>query len=82
MRVPLLTAQHKTLRIAWTGQHRHWTADDWKHVVWSDESRFQLIPDAGRVRVRRQPHELKDPTCQKCSRCLRLCDGMRRVQLA
>ncbi|GFU97485.1 HTH_Tnp_Tc3_2 domain-containing protein [Trichonephila clavipes] len=35
--VPLLTA-----RLAWALQHRHWTVVDWKHVAWSDESRFQL----------------------------------------
>ncbi|GFX06086.1 HTH_Tnp_Tc3_2 domain-containing protein [Trichonephila clavipes] len=26
-RVPLLTARHKALRLAWTRQHRHWTVD-------------------------------------------------------
>ncbi|GFW38698.1 HTH_Tnp_Tc3_2 domain-containing protein [Trichonephila clavipes] len=26
--VPLLTARHKTLRLARARQHRHWTADD------------------------------------------------------
>ncbi|GFS81771.1 uncharacterized protein TNCV_2707091 [Trichonephila clavipes] len=50
-RVPLLTARHKTLRLAWARQHRHWTVDDWKHVTWSDESRFQLNRADGRVRV-------------------------------
>ncbi|GFW16857.1 HTH_Tnp_Tc3_2 domain-containing protein [Trichonephila clavipes] len=23
-----------------TRKHRHWTVDGWKHVAWSDESRF------------------------------------------
>ena len=48
---PLLTAQHKVLRRAWARQHRYWTVDDWKHVAWSDESRFQLYRADGRVRV-------------------------------
>ncbi|GFS50304.1 HTH_Tnp_Tc3_2 domain-containing protein [Trichonephila clavipes] len=39
-RVPLLTARHKALRLAWAHQHRHWTVDDWKHVAWSDEYHF------------------------------------------
>ncbi|GBN80718.1 Transposable element Tcb2 transposase [Araneus ventricosus] len=64
-RVPLMTAQHKSLRLAWARQHRHWTVDDWKHVSWSDESRFQLYRADGRVRVWRQPHESMDPTCQQ-----------------
>ncbi|GFX39027.1 HTH_Tnp_Tc3_2 domain-containing protein [Trichonephila clavipes] len=27
-RVPLLTARHKALCLAWAHQHRHWTVDD------------------------------------------------------
>ncbi|GFW96921.1 HTH_Tnp_Tc3_2 domain-containing protein [Trichonephila clavipes] len=41
-RVPLLTARHKVLRLAWARQHRHWTVDYWKQIAWSDESSFQL----------------------------------------
>ena len=37
-RLPILTARHKFLRLIWVRQHRHWTAEDWKHVAWSDES--------------------------------------------
>ncbi|GFU33210.1 HTH_Tnp_Tc3_2 domain-containing protein [Trichonephila clavipes] len=33
-RVPLLTARHKALRLAWPRRHRHWTVDDWKHDAW------------------------------------------------
>ncbi|GBM54985.1 hypothetical protein AVEN_82533-1 [Araneus ventricosus] len=63
--VPLLTAQHKALCIAWAHQHSHWIVDDWKHVAWSDESRFQLYRADGRVRIWRKPHESMDPTCQQ-----------------
>ncbi|GFW51847.1 HTH_Tnp_Tc3_2 domain-containing protein [Trichonephila clavipes] len=63
-RVPLLTARHKALRLAWARQHRHWTVDDWKHAAWSDESRFQLNRADVRVRVWRQTHDSMDPTCQ------------------
>ncbi|GBN74441.1 hypothetical protein AVEN_168581-1 [Araneus ventricosus] len=49
-RVPLLTALHKALLISWDRQHYHWTVDDWKHVTWSDESRFQLYRTDARVR--------------------------------
>ncbi|GFX90535.1 transposable element Tcb2 transposase [Trichonephila clavipes] len=56
---------HKALRLAWASQHRHWTVDDWKHISWSDESRFQLNRVDGRVRVWRQPHEFMAPTCQQ-----------------
>ena len=32
-------------------------------VMWSDESRFTLFQFDGRVRVWREPHEAKDPSC-------------------
>ncbi|GBN75542.1 hypothetical protein AVEN_185224-1 [Araneus ventricosus] len=54
-RVPLLTALHKALLLSWARQHYHWTADDWKHVAWSDESRFQLYLTDARVRVLKHP---------------------------
>ncbi|GFX90283.1 transposable element Tcb2 transposase [Trichonephila clavipes] len=41
------------------------TVGDWKHVAWSDESRFQLNRPDGRVQVWRQPLESMDPTCQQ-----------------
>ncbi|GBN11447.1 hypothetical protein AVEN_222260-1 [Araneus ventricosus] len=63
--VPLLIEGHKALCIARARQHCHWTVDDWKHVAWSDESRFQLYRADGRVRVWRKPHESMDPTCQQ-----------------
>ncbi|GFT25321.1 transposable element Tcb2 transposase [Trichonephila clavipes] len=63
--VPLLTARYKAFRLTWARQHRDWIVDDWKHVAWSDESRFQLDPADGRVRVWRQPHESMDFICQQ-----------------
>ncbi|GBM22753.1 hypothetical protein AVEN_196120-1 [Araneus ventricosus] len=62
---PLLTARHNALCIAWARQHIHWTVDDWKHVAWSGECRFQLYRADGRVRVWRKPHKSMDPTCQQ-----------------
>ncbi|GFX90586.1 transposable element Tcb2 transposase [Trichonephila clavipes] len=63
-RIPFLTAQTKALRLA-RARQQHWTVDDWKHVAWSDESRFQLNRADGRVRVRRQHLESMDPKCQQ-----------------
>ncbi|GBN64884.1 hypothetical protein AVEN_7504-1 [Araneus ventricosus] len=55
-RVPLLTERHKALLLFWARQHYHSTVDDWKHVAWSDESRFQLYRTDARVRVWRRHH--------------------------
>ncbi|GFT95333.1 transposable element Tcb2 transposase [Trichonephila clavipes] len=63
--VPLLTALHKALCLAWAHQHRHHTVNDWKHVTSSDECHFQLNRADGRVRVWRQSHESLDPTYEQ-----------------
>ncbi|GBN16644.1 hypothetical protein AVEN_49904-1 [Araneus ventricosus] len=53
-RAPLLTARHKALLLSWA-RHYHLTVDDWKHVAWSDESRFQLYRTDARVRQDNAP---------------------------
>lgn len=49
---PLLTEtmQHKWVRFART--FKEWTAERWKHVLWSDESTFQVVTSHA-LRVRR-----------------------------
>ncbi len=37
-RVPLLSDKNSTRRIQFTQDHQNWTTEDWKNVVWSDES--------------------------------------------
>ncbi|GIY58064.1 transposable element Tc1 transposase [Caerostris darwini] len=49
-RIPL-TLNHHHLRLQWAAQHRDWRAD-WQHVVFSDESRFNLYYHDGRIHVR------------------------------
>ncbi|GFV46417.1 transposable element Tc1 transposase [Trichonephila clavipes] len=41
-----------------------WSVEDWRRVVWSDESRFRLLNADGRLRTWRQAYEAVDPTCQ------------------
>ncbi|GFX48214.1 uncharacterized protein TNCV_3931641 [Trichonephila clavipes] len=55
----------RSLRLAWTCQHRHWAVDNWKHVAWYYESPFQLNQADGRVRVWRKLCESMNPTCQQ-----------------
>src|SRR5579859_1573388 len=38
---PLLTQKHANERLAWARAHRNWTVDDWKRVIWSDETAVQ-----------------------------------------
>ncbi|GFW20350.1 transposable element Tc1 transposase [Trichonephila clavipes] len=37
-RVTLLTKYHCQPHLQWAWEHRDWTMDKWKRVVWSDES--------------------------------------------
>ncbi|GFX74798.1 transposable element Tcb2 transposase [Trichonephila clavipes] len=46
-----LTPTHRRLRLEWCYERGNWTAAEWKHVVFSDESRFNLSSDDNRVRV-------------------------------
>nr|CAH7722916.1 unnamed protein product [Callosobruchus chinensis] len=44
LRVPLLTARHHTARLLWARAHQDWLLPQWRNVLFSDESRFGLIP--------------------------------------
>jgi hypothetical protein len=39
---PFLSMKHRKARYAWARTHRHWTVDDWKRVVFSDETKINL----------------------------------------
>ena len=47
-----LSRNHKRLRLQWAREHRQWGAE-WRNVVFSDESRFNVSYSDGRIRVRR-----------------------------
>ena len=61
---PLLTANHRRLRLESAQRWRNLTVAHWQHVIFSDESRFQLYLVGGRLRVRRLPGERFRPGCQ------------------
>jgi transposase len=45
---PKLTVKHKKHRLEWAKNHEAWTADDWRKVIWSDESKFNLFNSDGK----------------------------------
>ena len=53
---PRLTLEHRRRRREWWRRHRVWDLRQWKHCIFSDESRFSLYND-GRVLVRRRQGE-------------------------
>ncbi|CAI9726432.1 transposable element Tcb1 transposase [Octopus vulgaris] len=52
-RKPLLTAQNRKRRLLWARAHKTWTVQQWRTVMFTDESRFSLVSDK-LVHVRRR----------------------------
>jgi hypothetical protein len=42
-RKPFLSALHKARHLAWAKAHKHWTVEDWKNVIFSDKSKYNLF---------------------------------------
>ena len=45
---PLLTPRHRRERLDFALAHRDWTVEDWKRVVWSDETKINRLGSDGR----------------------------------
>ncbi|CAJ0923773.1 unnamed protein product [Ranitomeya imitator] len=60
---PLLRTGNKQKTLVWTKEHKEWTLDQWKSVLWSDESKFEIFGSNHRVFVRRRKGERMDSTC-------------------
>jgi hypothetical protein len=45
---PLLSAAHKKKRLAFAFKYKEWTIEDWKRVIWSDETKINRIGSDGR----------------------------------
>ncbi|KAG1316892.1 hypothetical protein G6F62_013213 [Rhizopus arrhizus] len=39
---PLLTTKHMKRRLAWAKKYQNWTTDDWRRVVFSDETKVNI----------------------------------------
>lgn len=62
-RKPLLRTGNKQKRLVWAKEHKEWTLNQWKSVLWSDESKFEIFGANHRVFVRRRKGERMDSTC-------------------
>ena len=60
---PVLTRQHKRARLAWSQEHLRWTRQEWRNVLFSDESRFSLTTADGRLMVYRRRNERYAEAC-------------------
>ncbi|CAI0645621.1 unnamed protein product [Colletotrichum noveboracense] len=62
-RKPGLTAKMKAERLAWCLQYKDWTLEDWKKVIWSDETSVVLLHRRGGYRLWRRPDEAFARSC-------------------
>ncbi|XP_070962114.1 ataxin-2 homolog [Oncorhynchus clarkii lewisi] len=60
---PKITIRNAKRRLEWCKARRHWTLEQWKRVLWSDESRFTIWQSDGRIWVWRMPGERYLPEC-------------------
>ena len=61
--VPDMNAGHERHRLAWCRHRRRWNRNQWGNVLFSDESRFCLQKNDGRVRVWRRRGERNARAC-------------------
>ena len=54
---PYLRLANKKTRLIWAKEHRRWTEEDWKKVLWTDESKFEVFGSHRRTFVRRKTGE-------------------------
>ena len=45
---PFLSKKHRKARMDFALTHQHWTVEDWKKVVWSDETKINRLGSDGR----------------------------------
>ena len=50
----LLSKSHKFKLLSWANEHKNWTIEDWKKVLWSDETKINLFGSDGITRVWRK----------------------------
>ncbi|CAJ0945587.1 unnamed protein product [Ranitomeya imitator] len=60
---PLPRTGNNQKRLVWAKEHKEWTLDQWKSVLWSDESKFEIFGSNHCVFVRRRKSERMDSTC-------------------
>ena len=64
-RKPGLTEVQKKARFEWCLQHLYWTLNDWKRVLWSDETSVVYGHRRGGERVWRTVYEVSAANCRR-----------------
>ncbi len=66
-RKPYVNMVQKRRRVLWAKAHLKWTVWKWKSVLWSDESKFDILVGNHRRRVLRAKEEADLPACHQRS---------------
>ena len=45
---PFLSKHHQRERLDFATSHQHWTVEDWKRVIWSDETKINHLGSDGK----------------------------------
>ena len=64
LKKPFITKVNRKRRLEWCFAHKHWTFEQWKRVLWSDESPY-VLRNASRRRCWRKPGERYINACLK-----------------
>jgi hypothetical protein len=64
---PLISAKNRRARVSFAKKHINWTKQQWKEIIWSDESKFSLfgsneISCVRRPIGKRHHHQYQIPT--------------------
>ncbi len=66
-RKPYVNMVQKRRRVLWAKAHLKWTVSKWKRVLWSDESKFDILVGNHGCRVLRAKEEGDLPACYQRS---------------
>jgi len=50
-KIPMLKGTHRQQRLKFAQYHENWTLEDWKRVLWTDETKINRIGSDGKVYV-------------------------------
>jgi Transposase len=62
-RKPGLSNAQRAARLDFCLKHQEWSLEEWKRVIWSDETSVILGQRRGNIRLWREPHEAYERTC-------------------
>jgi transposase len=57
---PFLSKKHKRQRLNFAQKYKNWTVEDWKKIIWSDESKVMLYDSNGRQYCWKKSNESLD----------------------